>query len=219
MVLRAEPLITPILTATSGRHALVAAASAVVRGGGERGGTGTGATPGGSAGNVGSARTWPRSPAVVRRARREGWVVATDAPTAFQRVQPLLQAADDLVQRPGLAPGDVQQLLGGSGDLGALDHLDLGDVQLPPCARGDPGDASHFALARVYLALEGLDPPAEVDNPPPGGIRVAVPWGVVGVPRGSSRRASARSARSRGSSPARWSASRGSTWWASSRGS
>ena len=82
------------------------------------------------------------------------------------------------------------------------------------CARGDPGDASHLALARVYLVLEGLDPPAEVDNPPPGGIRVAVLWWVVGVPRGSSRRASAGSARSRGSSPAR-----GSTWWAFSRGS
>ena len=94
-----------------------------------------------------------------------------------------------------------------------------GDVQLSLRARGDPGNASHLALARVYLALEELDPPAEVDNPPPGGIRVAVPWWVVGVPRGSSRRAYAGSARSRGSSPARWSASRGSTWWASSRGS
>ena len=127
-----------------------------------------------------------------------GWVVAADAPTGFQRVQPLLQAADGRVQRSGLAPGDVQLSLR---------------------ARSDPGDASHLALARVYLALEELDPPAEVDNPPPGGIRVAVPWWVVGVPRGSSRRASAGSARSRGSSPARWSASRGSTWWASSRGS
>ena len=146
-------------------------------------------------------------------------MVAADAPTGFQRVQPLLQAADDLVQLPGLALGDVQQLLGGSGDLGALDHLDLGDVQLPLSARGDPGDASHLALARVYHALEGLDPPAEVDIPPPGGIRVAVPWWVVGVPRGSSRRASAGSARSRGSSPARGSASGGSTWWAFSRGS
>ena len=53
MVLRAEPLITPILTATAGRHALLAAARAVVRGGPERGGTGAGATPGGSAGGVG----------------------------------------------------------------------------------------------------------------------------------------------------------------------
>ena len=140
-------------------------------------------------------------------------MVAADAPTDFKRVQPLLQAADDLVQRPGLAPGDVQQLLGGGGDAGALDHLDLGDVQLSLCARGDPGDASHLALA------EGLDPPAELDNPPPGGIRVAVPWWVVGVPRVSSRRASAGSARSRGSSFTWWSASRGSTWWASSRGS
>ena len=50
MVVRAEPLIAPFLTATAGRHALVAAARAVVRGGGERGGTGAGATPGGSAG-------------------------------------------------------------------------------------------------------------------------------------------------------------------------
>ena len=98
MVLRAEPLITPILTANAGRHALVAAARAVVRGGAERGGTGAGATPGGSAGGVGSAWTWSGSPAVVRRARLQGWVVAADAPTAFQHVQPLLQAADDLVQ-------------------------------------------------------------------------------------------------------------------------
>ena len=112
MVLPAEPLITPILTATPGRHALVAAARAVVRGGAERGDTGAGATPGGSAGGVGSAWTWSGSPAVVRRARLQGWVVAADAPTGFQRVQPLLQAADDLVQRPGLAPGNVQQLLG-----------------------------------------------------------------------------------------------------------
>ena len=37
VVLRAEPLITPILTATAGRHALVAAARAVVREGTERG--------------------------------------------------------------------------------------------------------------------------------------------------------------------------------------
>ena len=197
-MLRAEPLITPILTATAGRHALVAAARAVVRGGGERGGTGAGATPGGSAGGVGSAWTWSGSPAVVRRARLQGWVVAADAPTGFQRVQPLLQAADDRFQLPGLGPGDVQLFLR---------------------ARGDLGDARHLALARVYLALEGKDPPAEVDNPPPGGIRVAVPWWVVGVPEGSSRRASAGSARSRGSSPARWSTSRGSTWWASSRGS
>ena len=98
MVLRAEPLITPILTATAGRHALVAAARAVVRGGGERGGTGAWATPGGSAGGVGSAWTWSGSPAVVRRARLQGWAVAADAPTGFQRVQPLLQAADDRVQ-------------------------------------------------------------------------------------------------------------------------
>ena len=42
MVIRAEPLIAPFLTATAGRHALVAAARAVVRGGGERGGTGAG---------------------------------------------------------------------------------------------------------------------------------------------------------------------------------
>ena len=103
VVVRTEPLITPILTATAGRHALVAAARAVVRGGSERGGTGAGATPGGSAGGVGSAWTWSGSPAVVRRARLQGWVVAADAPTGFQRVQPLLQAADDLVQRPGLA--------------------------------------------------------------------------------------------------------------------
>ena len=170
----------------------------MVRGGGERGGTGAGATPGGSAGGVGSAWTWSGSPAVIRPARLQGWVVAADAPTGFQRIQPLLQAADDVGQRLGLGPGDVQLLLR---------------------ARGDPGDASHLDLARVYLALEGKDPPAEVDNPPPGGIRVAVPWWVVGVPRGSSRRASAGSARSRGSSPARWSASRGSTRWASSRGS
>ena len=163
----------------------------MVRGGGERGGTGAGATPGDSAGGVGSAWTWSGSPAVVGRARLQGWVVAADAPTGLQRVQPLLQAADDRVQLPGLGPGDVQLSLR---------------------ARGDLGDASHLALARVYLALEELDPPAEVDNPPPGGIRVAVPWWVVGVPRGSSRRASAGSARSRGSSPARWSASRGSTW-------
>ena len=189
------------------------------QGGAERGGTGAGATLGGSAGGVGSTWTWSGSPAVVRRARLQGWVVAADAPTAFQHVQPLLQAADDLVQLPGLAPGDVQLPLGGGGDIGALDHLDLGHVQLSLCARGDPGDASNLALARVYLALQGLDPPAKVDNPPPGEIRVAVPWWVIGVPRGSSRRASAGSARSRGSSPARWSASRGSTWWASSRGS
>ena len=108
VVLCAEPLITPILTATAGRHAHVAAARAVVRGGAERGNTGAGATAGGSAGGVGSARTWSGSPAVVRRARLQGPVVAADAPTGFQRVQPLLQAADDLVQRPGLAPGDVQ---------------------------------------------------------------------------------------------------------------
>ena len=146
-------------------------------------------------------------------------MVAADAPTAFQLVQPLLQVVDDLVQQPGLAPGDVQLILGGGGDLGDLDHLDLGDVQLLLCARGDSGDASHLALARAYLALEGLDPPAEVDNPTPGGIWVAVPWWVGGVPGGSSRRASAGPARSRGFSPARWSASRGSTWWASSRGS
>ena len=130
--------------------------------------------------------------------RLQGWVVAADAPTGLQRVQPLLQAADDRVQLRGLGPGDVQLFLR---------------------ARGDPGDASYLALARVYLEHEQLDSPAEVDNPPPGGIRVAVPWWVVGVPRGSTRRASAGSARSRGSSPARWSASRGSTWWASSRGS
>ena len=134
---------TPILTATAGRHALVAAARAAVRGGGERGGTGAGATPGGSAGGVGSAWTWSGSPAVVRRARLQGWVVAADAPTGFQRVQPLLQAADDVGQRLGLGPGDVQLLLRG---------------------RGDPGDASHLALARVYLQLEQLDSPAEVDN-------------------------------------------------------
>ena len=219
MVLCAEPLITPILTATAGRHALVAAARAVVRGGAERGGTGAGATPGGSAGGVGSAWTWSGSPAVVRGARLQGWVVAADAPTAFQHAQPLLQAADDLVQLLGLAPGNVKLPLGGGGDVGALDHLDLRDVQLSLCTRRDPGDESHLALARVYLALEGLDPPAEVDNSPPGGIRVAVPWWVVRVSRGSSRRASAGSARSRGSSPARWSASRGSTWRASSRGS
>ena len=30
-------------------------------------------------------------------------MVAADAPTSFQRVQPLLQAADDPVQLPGLA--------------------------------------------------------------------------------------------------------------------
>ena len=108
MVVRHEPLITPLLTATAGRHALVAAARAVVRGGGERGGTGAGATPGGSAGGVGSAWTWSGFPAVVRRARLQGWVVAADAPTGFQRVQPLLQAADDVVQLPGLGPGDVQ---------------------------------------------------------------------------------------------------------------
>ena len=134
VVLRAEPLITPILTATAGRHAVVAAARAVVRGGAERGGTGAGATPGGSAGGVGSAWTWSGSPAVVQRARLQGLVVAADAPTAFQHVQPLLQAADDLVQLPGLAPGDVQMPLGGGGDVGALDHLDLGDVQLSLCA-------------------------------------------------------------------------------------
>ena len=110
-------------------------------------------------------------------------MVAADVPTGFQRIQPLLQAADDVGQRLGLGPGDVQVLLR---------------------ARGDPGDASHLDLARVYLALEGKDPPAEVDNPPPGGVRIAVPWWVVGVPRGSSRRASAGSARSMGSSPARW---------------
>ena len=101
MVLRTEPLITPILTATAGRHALVAAARAVVKGAAERGGTGAGATPGGSAGGVGSAWTTSGSPAVVRRARLQGWVVAAGAPTAFQHVQPLLQAADDLVQLPG----------------------------------------------------------------------------------------------------------------------
>ena len=219
MVLRTEPLITPLLTATAGRHALVTVARAVMRGGVERGGTGGRATPGGSAGGVGSAWTWSRSPAVVRRARLQGWLIAADAPTAFQLVQPLLQAVDDLVQQPGLAPGDVQLPLRGDGDLGDLDHLRLGDVQLLLCSRGNPGDADHLSLARVYLALEGLDPPAEVDNPPPGGIRVTVPWWVVGVPRGSSRRASAGSARSRGSSPSRRSASGGSTWWASSRGS
>ena len=120
MVLRAEPLITPILSATAGRHALVAAAHAVVRGGAERGGTGAGATPGGSAGGVGSAWTWPGSPAVVRRARLQGWVVAADAPTAFQHVQPLLQAAEELVQLPGLAPGNVELPLGGGGDLALL---------------------------------------------------------------------------------------------------
>ena len=146
-------------------------------------------------------------------------MVAADAPTAFQLVQPLLQAVDDLFQQPGLAPGDVQLPLGGGGDLGDLDHLDLGDVQLLLCARGNPGDADHLALARVYVALKGLDPPAEVDNPPPGGIRVTILWWVVGVPRGSSRRASAGSARSRGSPLSGRSASRGSTWWASSRGS
>ena len=146
-------------------------------------------------------------------------MVAAEAPTACQLVEPLLQAIDDLVQELVLAPGDVQLPLGGGGDLGDLDNLDLGDVQLLLCARGDPGDADPLALARVYLALEGLDTPAEVDNPPPGGIRVTVPWWVVGVPRGSSRRASAGSARSRGSSPSRRTASGGSTWWASSRGS
>ena len=52
---------------------------------------------------MGSAWTWSGSPAVVRRARLQGWMVAADAPTGFQRVQPLLQAADDLVQRPGPA--------------------------------------------------------------------------------------------------------------------
>ena len=90
-------------------------------------------------------------------------MVAADSPTGFQRIQPLLQAADDVGQRLGLGPGDVQVLLR---------------------ARGDPGDASHLDLARVYLALEGKDPPAEVDNPPPGGVRAAVPWWVVGVPQG-----------------------------------
>ena len=145
-------------------------------------------------------------------------MVAADAPTAFQLVQPLLQAVDDLVQQPGLAPGDVQLPLGGGGDLGDLDHLRLGYVQLLLCARGGPGVRIISSLP-VYLALEGLDPPAEVDNLAPGGIRVTVPWWVVGVPRGASRRASAGSARSRGSSPSRRSAPRGSTWWASSRGS
>ena len=120
MVLRAEPVITPILTATAGRHALVAAARAVVRGGGERGGTGAGATPWGSAGGVGYAWTWSGSPAVVRRARLQGWVVAADAPTGFQRVQPLLQAADDLVQLPGLGSGDVQLPLGAVATLALL---------------------------------------------------------------------------------------------------
>ena len=47
-------------------------------------------------------------------------MVAADAPTGFQRVQPLLQAADDLVQRPGLAPGDVQLPLGGVATLALL---------------------------------------------------------------------------------------------------
>ena len=146
-------------------------------------------------------------------------MVAADARTAFQLDQPLLQAVDDLVQQPGLAPGDVQLPLGGDGDLGNLDHLRLGDVQLLLCARSNSRDADHLALACIYLALEGLDPPAEVDNPPPGGIPVTVPCCVVGVPKGSSSRASTASARSRGSSPSRSSASGGSTWWASSRGS
>ena len=120
MVLRTEPLVTPILTATAGRHTLVTAARAVMRGGAERGGTGAGATPGGSDGGVGSAWTWSRSPAVVRRAGLQGWVVAADAPTAFQLVQPLLQAVDDLVQQPGLAPGDVQLPLGSGATLAIL---------------------------------------------------------------------------------------------------
>ena len=42
-----------------------------------------GATPGGSAGGVGSAWTWSGSPAVVRQARLQGLVVAADAPTGF----------------------------------------------------------------------------------------------------------------------------------------
>ena len=66
MVLRTDPFVTPLLTATAGRHTLVTVARAVMRWGAERGGTGAGATPGGSAGGVGYARSWSRSPAVVR---------------------------------------------------------------------------------------------------------------------------------------------------------
>ena len=214
MVLRTEPLVTPLLTATAGRHTLVTAAHAMMRGGAS-----AVAIPRGSAGGVGSARTWSRSPAVVRQAGFQGWVVAADAPTAFQPVQPLLQAIDDLVQQPGLAPGDVQLPLGGDGDLGDLDHLRLGDVQLLLCARSDPGKAYHFAFARVYLSLEGLDPPAEVDNPPPGGFRVTIFRWALGVRRGSSRRPPAGPTWSRGSSATRRPASGVSTWWTSSRGS
>ena len=129
MVLRTKPLVTPLLIATAGRHTLVTGARAVMRGGAERWGSGAGATPGGSAGGVGRARSWSRCPAVVRRAGLQGLGVAADAPTAFQPVLPLLQAVDDLVQQLGLAPGDVQLSLGGGGDLGDLDHLRPGDVQ------------------------------------------------------------------------------------------
>ena len=171
------------------------------------------ATPWGSAGGVGYARSWSRSPAVVRGAGLQGLGVVAGGPTAI----PACQTADDLVQQPGLAPGDVQLPLGGGGELGDSDHLRLGDVQRLLCARGNPGNADHLALARVYLPLVGLDPPAEVDDPPPGGLRVTIFRWAVGVPRGSSRRPSAGPTRSRGSSPARGSASGGSTWWTSSR--
>ena len=146
-------------------------------------------------------------------------MVAADAPTAFQLVLPLLLAFDDPVQQSGLAPRDVQLPLGSGGNLGNLDRLCLGDVQLLLCARGDPSDADHLAFARFYLTLEGLDPPAEVDDPPPSGLRVTLFWWAVRVLRGSSRRTSAGPARSRGSPAARRSASGGSTWWASSGGS
>ena len=90
------------------------------------------------------------------------------------------------------------------------------------------------ALASVGVRVSGSAPNSSVQvdssracppgraGPEPSGtindLGQHFQW-VVGVPRGSSGRASAGSARSRGSSPARWYASRGSTWWASSRGS
>ena len=98
MVVRTEPLITPILTATAWRHALVAAGRAVVRGGGERGDTGAGATLGGSAGGVGSVWTWSGSPAVVRRARLQGWATLPRASSASSFCcRPLMTLFSDLV--------------------------------------------------------------------------------------------------------------------------
>ena len=102
VVLRPEPLITPLLTATAGRHALVAAARAVVRGGAERGGTGAGHRQGpdqaaeqghqrpaaevGRAGRPWERRQRPPTPGVWLVGRRLGtWIRSRQSPRPRSR--------------------------------------------------------------------------------------------------------------------------------------